>query len=107
MKIKKTRRRNKKRWLEKYESLKYFLYEFGNIPVCRKKHCGLAEWVNNQRRAYRNEQQIQEGIEPNSGHRILEEHIKLLDNINFIWNTRKMGRRLVDCDEIEFEFEKN
>jgi len=105
MKIKKERRRNKKRWLEKYESLKYFLYEYGNIPICRKTHVNLAEWTNNQRRAHRNEMSIKQGIEPNSGHRILEEHIKLLDDINFIWETTKGGRRLVDCDEIEFEFE--
>jgi hypothetical protein len=104
---KKTRKRNKKKWLSNLEKLKYYVYQNGNKSINRKKHGELAEWVNNQRRAHRNELLIKNDSKPSSGHRILEEQIKILDDINFIWETNKNGRRIFNCDEIEFKIESD
>lgn len=92
--IKKTRRRPLKRWLQRYEELKEHILLHGNKAISRKKYITLAEWVNNQRRAYRNEILIKKGDNPKSNHRILESQINLLNNDKFIWNTHKSGRKI-------------
>ena len=101
MKEKKTRRRPIGRWLRRLEEMKNHVILHGNKSINRKNFSSLAEWVNNQRRAYRNELLIKKGLKPKSKHRILDAQINLLNNNKFIWNTAKSNRKIfnVNCDE--------
>ena len=101
MKEKKTRRRPIKRWLKRYEEMKYHVFLYGNKSISRKKFSTLAEWINNQRRAYRNELLIKEDLNPKSKHRILDAQINLLNNDKFIWNTAKSNRKIFNVKNKE------
>ena len=81
--------------------MKYHVFLYGNKSISKKKHSTLAEWINNQRRAYRNELLIKKELNPKSKHRILDAQINLLNNDKFIWNTSKSNRKIFNVKNNE------
>ena len=98
-------------WMQKYEKLKKYQKEFGNIDVpCfyEKDQVKLGLWLNNQRQAYKG----------NTTRKITEEQIQLLNKLGIKWqiNEKKWDdyyqllkeyQQLYGNIEVPYYYEKN
>mmetsp|Transcript_56531 Transcript_56531/g.120064 ORF Transcript_56531/g.120064 Transcript_56531/m.120064 type:complete len:470 (+) Transcript_56531:193-1602(+) len=74
-------------WDDRFQMLLDYKKRFGNVnvPWQWKEHVALAQWVNSQRKKYKD---LLEGKKNNLG----EEQINRLNSIGFKWNTGGKGR---------------
>jgi len=84
-------------WDERYEALIQYRKRFGhvNVPWQWKENVALAQWVNSQRKKYKD---LMDGKRNN----LTDEQINRLNLIGFKWNSGGKGRYTVDSPENHF-----
>jgi len=84
-------------WDDRYEALIQYRKRFGhvNVPWQWKENVALAQWVNSQRKKYKD---LLDGKRNN----LTDEQINRLNLIGFKWNSGGKGRYTVDSPENEF-----
>jgi hypothetical protein len=78
-------------WEDRFQALLDYKERFGHthVPWQWKENVGLAQWVNTQRKKYKD---LKDGKKSN----LSEEQISLLNSIGFKWSTGGKGRYAID-----------